>query len=167
MGECVMMDDLAASHAPPLEQTTSPETEPTPRPLAPGKEISFRGEENGGTDEKELSKELSTMAERFLIAEINRLVEENQQLKQFKEKYHDVDKRLAVLKETLKPFRANEFLSSVCLAAGSAGLGAAPSFLSFNSYGWYVFVVVSAVLVLAGIAAKVRGPSMPGATMRH
>jgi hypothetical protein len=117
------------------------------------------------SDEKE---PLPVVVENFLVAEINRLVEENQQLKQFKEKYHDVDKRLAVLRETVKPFRANELLASVCLAAGSFGLGAAPSILSLSSYGWYVFVVVSALLVLGGIAARVlTGPSTGAATTRH
>jgi hypothetical protein len=114
-----------------------------------------------GADEKELS----TVAKRFLIAEINRLVEENQQLKQFKEKYHDVDKKLAVLKETIKPFRRYLFLSSVCLIAGSVGVAMAPSFLSINQYGWYVFVSVSALLLIAGIAARVEEPST-GATTR-
>ena len=117
-------------------------------------------------------RELSTVAKRFLIAEINRLVEENQQLKQFKEKYHELDKKqailekyqdlnkkLVVLKETIKPFRRNLFLSSACLIAGSAGIAAAPSFLSINQYGWYVFVSVSALLLIAGIAARVEGPS--------
>jgi hypothetical protein len=108
-----------------------------------------------GADEKELS----TVAKRFLIAEINRLVDENQQLKQFKEKYHDLDKKLAVLKETTKPFRRNVFLSSACLIAGSAGVAAAPGFLSINQYGWYVFVSISAMLLIAGIAARVEGPS--------
>ena len=112
------------------------------------------------------------MAKRFLIVEINRLVEENQQLKQFKEKYHELDKKqavlekyqdlnkkLVVLKETIKPFRRNLFLSSACLIAGSAGIAAAPSFLSINQYGWYVFVSVSALLLIAGIAARVEGPA--------
>jgi hypothetical protein len=121
----------------------------------------------GGDD-----KELSIMAKRFLIAEINRLVEENQQLKQFKEKYHELDKKLVVLekyhdlnkklvvlKETIKPFRRNLFLSSACLIAGTAGIAAAPSILSINQYGWYIFVSVSAMLLIAGIAARVEGPS--------
>lgn len=95
-------------------------------------------------------------------AEINRLVEENQQLKQFKEKYYDVDKRLAVLKETIKPFRRNQFLCFACLIAGSAGVATASSFLSISQYGWYVFVSVSAMLLIAGIAARVAGPSSGG-----
>jgi hypothetical protein len=117
-------------------------------------------------------KELSIVAKRFLIAEINRLVEENQHLKQFKEKYHELDKKLVVLekyheldkkmvalKETIKPFRRNLFLSSVCLIAGTAGVAAAPSFLGLNQYGWYIFVSVSAMLLIAGIAARVEGPA--------
>jgi hypothetical protein len=116
-------------------------------------------------------KELSIVAKRFLIAEINRLVEENQHLKQFKdkyheldkklvvlEKYHDLDKKMVALKETLKPFRRNLFLSSACLIAGTAGVAAAPSFLGLNQYGWYIFVSVSALLLIAGIAARVEGP---------
>lgn len=110
---------------------------------------------SSATDDKELSR----VARRFLVAEINRLVDENQQLKQFKDKYHDADKKLAVLKETLRPFRINELLSSICLIAGSAGLGAAPSFLSLNSYGWYVFVGASALLVVAAIVARIGAPS--------
>ena len=117
-------------------------------------------------------KELSIVAKRFLIAEINRLVEENQHLKQFKdkyheldkklvvlEKYHDLNKKLVVLKETIKPFRRNLFLSSACLIAGAAGIAAAPSILSINQYGWYIFVSVSALLLIAGIAARVEGPA--------
>jgi hypothetical protein len=42
-----------------------------------------------GGDEKKLSK----VTKRFLVAEINRLVEENQQLKAAKEKYHEIDKK--------------------------------------------------------------------------
>ena len=42
---------------------------------------------------------------------------------------------------------------SACLVGGSAGLGAAPNFGSLSSlYTWYLFVTVSAKLVLAGIA---------------
>src|SRR5690348_7859527 len=89
--------------------------------LALGDEAAFE-KLNGAADDKDLSR----VARRFLVAEINRLVDENQQLKQFKDKYHDADKKLAVLKETLRPLRINELLSSVCLIAGSAGLGAAP-----------------------------------------
>ena len=141
-----MTDDLSSS------ELSSQATNGGSASISTGSKAAI--EEIGSADEKELS----TVAKRFLVAEINRLVEENQQLKQFKDKYHDADKRLAVLKEAIKPFRANEFLSSVCLIAGSAGVGAAPSFLSLNSYGWYALVSVSAMLVIAGIGARTRQP---------
>jgi hypothetical protein len=89
-----------------------------------------------------------------LIAETNRLAEENQRLKD-KLALLDGEQRLALLKETIKPFRTNEFLASVCLIAGSAGLGAAASYLGLNTYGWYVSIGMSAMLVLAGIVARV------------
>jgi len=125
----------------------------------------------GGGDDKELSR----VAQRLLIAEMNRLVEENQQLKQFKEKYHDLDKnekyheldkKLVVLTETIKPFRRNLFLSSACLIVSAAGVVAASSFQSINQYGWYVFVGMSAMLVIAGIVARIGGPSI-GTTTRQ
>jgi hypothetical protein len=144
-------------------------------PLAPSatrNESSYRIEKNGGASRKELSdgKELSVpVANLFigemerLVAELERLAEENQQLKQLKDKYHyldkslavvDVEKKLSVVKEKVKPARANELLAAACLVAGSAGLGAAPDFVSLSSlYAWYLFVTVSAMLVLAGIAS--------------
>lgn len=108
--------------------------------------------------------EVKTNDSSFFVAEINRLAEENQQLKR---KYNDVERRLALLKEAIKPFRTNDFLSSVCLIAGSAGVGAVLSYLSLNSYGWCVFVGVSAALVIAGIFAKLGGPSLLGTTTRQ
>lgn len=119
-----MPEDLSASNL------SSPTVERAGNGAASGITVGpdARIEEINGVEEKELSK----VAKRFLVAEINKLVDENQQLKQFKDRYHDIDKKLAVLKETVKPFRINELLSSVCLIAGSAGLGAAPNFLSLS-----------------------------------
>jgi len=65
---------------------------------------------NGGAKDASDVKARSTVA--FLIAETNRLAEENQRLKD-KLALLDVEKRLALLKETFKSFRPNEFLSSV------------------------------------------------------
>jgi hypothetical protein len=101
----------------------------------------------------------------FFIAETNRLAEENQRLKE-RLALLDVENRLALLKETIKQSRTNEFLSSVCLIAGSVGVGGALNYLSLNTYGWYVFIGMSAMLVLAGIVARVGGLSL-GATTRQ
>ena len=116
-----------------------------------------------GQPEKELS---TAAANRFLVAEINRIMEENAELKQFKDKYYDLkdkyygaEKRLAVVRETLKSFRRHQLLSSACLIAGAAGLVAAPNFLGLNSYGWYAFTTISAMLLIVGMASRVDGTS--------
>jgi hypothetical protein len=160
----VMTDDLGPS------VLSSPATNGASSDSVPALSVPSNavGEAFAGADDKELS----TVAKRFLIAEINRLVEEVQQLKQFKEKYHELDKKivvlekyqelekkLIVLKETNKPFRRNLFLSSACLIAGSAGLAGAPSFLSISQFGWYAFVSTSALLLIVGIAARVEAPA--------
>jgi hypothetical protein len=140
-------------------------------PLAPNQR-SYRIEKIGDPNGKGLAhaKELSVPMGNLLISEMERLVaelerlaEENQQLKQFADKFHYVDKRLAVLavdkslsvlKAKVKPARANELLAATCLVAGAAGLGAAPNFVSLSSeYTWYLFVIVSAMLMLAGIVS--------------
>jgi hypothetical protein len=150
------------------EPTKVPGAEVPVAPLATRNEISYRI----GTNGKELAdgKDLSVPVANLLIdemeklvAELQRLAEENRRLKQFEDKFHyvdkslavvDVEKRLCVLKEKVKPALANDLLATACLIAGSAGLGAAPNFVSLNSlYDWYLFVVVSGMLVLAGIAS--------------
>jgi hypothetical protein len=116
-----------------------------------------------GQPEKELS---TAAANRFLVAEINRIMEENAELKQFKDKYYDLkdkyygaEKRLAVVRETLKSFRRHQLLSSACLIAGAAGLVAAPNFLGLSSYLLYGYITISAMLLIVGLASRVDGTS--------
>jgi hypothetical protein len=149
------------------DPTKVPDAEVPLAPSATRNEIAKIGGTNGKglADAKELSVPVTNLfmgeMER-LIAELQRLAEENQQLKQFKDKFHyvdkslavvDAEKKLSVLKERAKPTRANDLLATACLIAGSVGLGAAPNFVSLNSlYEWYLFIIVSAMLVLVGIA---------------
>jgi hypothetical protein len=102
-----------------------------------------------GTDEKELS----SMAKRLIVGEVNRLVNENKHLRQMRDKRYDADKKLAI-----NALRKNDFLSTICLVAGSAGLGTAPVFLNVNAYASYVLVGLSALLLIGGIAARIRQP---------
>jgi hypothetical protein len=149
------------------DPTKVPDAEVPLAPSATRNEIAKIGGANGKglADGKELSVPVANLfigeIER-LVAELQRLAEENQHLKQFKDKFHyvdkslavaDAEKKLSVLKEKVKPTRANELLATACLIAGSVGLGAAPNFVSLNSlYEWYLFIIVSAMLVLVGIA---------------
>jgi hypothetical protein len=106
-----------------------------------------------GLSENELS---TPAARRFLIAEIERmdlLCVENQSIVA---KYHDQRVLIATLTEAAKASRWNEILSFLCLSVGSAGLGAAPSYLvvkGAESFG-LVFLGLSVVLVLGGCASR-------------
>jgi hypothetical protein len=102
-------------------------------------------------------EELSTpAARRFLIAEIERLDQECQESKEF-QKYHDQRVTIAALEVVVRASRWNEILSSICLAIGSAGLGAAPSYVTIPSlaaFGWIIFGL-STVLVAGGVASRI------------
>ena len=96
-------------------------------------------------------------ARRFLIAEIERLDQICTENQVIVTEYHEQRVTIAKLQETTKPARWIEILSSICLAIGSAGLGAAPSYFSIpsaTSVG-VVVVALSAILLVAGIAPKV------------
>jgi len=103
-------------------------------------------------------EELSTpAARRFLIAELERLDLYCSESQQFVAKYHDQRVTIATLTEASKRNAWNEILSFMCLSVGSAGLGAAPSYLGIpgaQTYG-LVFLALSAVLLVGGIASRV------------
>ncbi|WP_171614355.1 hypothetical protein [Roseicella sp. DB1501] len=94
---------------------------------------------------------------RFLIADIERLEQDNAEQKKIASLYHDQRVEIARLSEQNKKSKWIDILSYVCLAVGSAGLGASPSYLSIvNAWSLgVVFCVLSAILVITGVLAKV------------
>jgi hypothetical protein len=99
----------------------------------------------------------SPAARRFLIFEIERLDAQCVELREVERRHSDLRVELATLKEGAKQSRLNELVSFICLTVGSAGLGAAPSYISVESVagvGW-VFAIGSGLLVVAGIASRI------------
>ena len=99
----------------------------------------------------------SPAARRFMIAEIERLDAECVALRNMGEKFTELRVRYATLEATDRHHRWLEILSSASIAAGSAGLGAAPSYLAIDGVhgiGW-TFVIGSGVLVGVGILSRV------------
>ncbi len=96
-------------------------------------------------------------ARRFMISEIERLDDRCIALEDIAQKYNDLRVEKAVLDEKVKASKWHEVLSGLCLAAGSAGIGASTKF--FGILGAeresYLLLTISAVLVIVGIVSKV------------
>jgi hypothetical protein len=105
---------------------------------------------------RELSdEELSSPAvQRMLIDDIERIEKEKNELSEYQVKFHEADKKSAILEEKVKSSVSQEVIFSVCLTVGSAALGYAPSVWSTQPTGW-ISIVFGVVLIIGGIASKV------------
>lgn len=99
----------------------------------------------------------SPAVQRMLIDEIERLDSERIDLSSYRTKYHDSDKRAAVLDEKFKGKIAIEIIHVACITVGAAALGYAPSIWQSQPTAWIV-AIFGLVLVLAGIIAKAVKP---------
>lgn len=108
---------------------------------------------------RELSdEELSSPAiQRMLIDEIERLDTERGELASFRIKFHESDKRAAILAERFKGKIAIEIIHVTCITVGAAALGYAPSVWQMVPTAWMI-AIFGLVLIVAGIAAKAVKP---------
>ena len=116
-----------------------------------------KGRQSFNKVRRELSDdELSSPAvQRLLLDDIERLEKENEKSSVYQDKYHETDKKAAVLNEKLKSNVAQDVIFGVCLTVGAALIGVAPSLWTLDkSYGWYS-VALGVVLIMCGIASKV------------
>jgi hypothetical protein len=104
---------------------------------------------------RELSDEelASPGVQKMLVEELEKVEEEKSDLSMFKEKFHQADKDLAVLKEKHRRYISAEIISGACLAVGAAALGYAPNVWAHQPSGWLA-VAFGVVLTVMGIAAK-------------
>lgn len=107
---------------------------------------------------RELSeKELASPAvQKMLVDEIERLESECDDLSSYRPKFHDADKRAAVMEEKFKGKISIEILHTGCITVGAAALGYAPS-ITVGPTAWMV-AIFGVVLVIAGLAAKAVKP---------
>jgi len=113
----------------------------------------LRGSRKGLTQE-DLS---SPIIQRFLTEDLDRLGAENEKLHAMAQSFQALQVRYAVLEESARIAKWTEILSYVGLAIGSAGLGAAPSYLGIaggNAIG-IIIMVLSALLVVGSIIARI------------
>ncbi|WP_226685285.1 hypothetical protein [Shewanella indica] len=92
--------------------------------------------------------------QKMLLAEISRLESALNHCDGFREKYHEVEKNCAVLKEKEKTFIFSEILYSTSLTLGAALVGISPS-IKESDVSPMVVGGVGALMVIGAIVAKV------------
>ena len=107
---------------------------------------------------RELSEdELSTPGvQKLLIDEIERLETENSLLSEYRDKYYDSDKSVAILEERDKKKVAVQVMSDACLAVGAAALGLTPFLWSSGPLG-LIMVVFGVILIVGSAFTKFVG----------
>lgn len=105
---------------------------------------------------RELSEDelKSPAVQRMLIDEIERLERENVDLRDFRDKYYESDKRASILVEKDKERQSVQVVFVVCLTVGAALLGYAPSLWN-NQPGGMLSIIFGVVLIAGGIVSKV------------
>jgi hypothetical protein len=89
----------------------------------------------------------SSGARKMLLEELGRLTDENSDLRSYRDRFYDAEKRLGILQEKLKPTRSIDILSGGCILVGGLMIGShKPGDLA---------LIVGWILVIVGIVAKV------------
>lgn len=151
----------ASAHVGRPTQSQTDEAGSTPVQAEPTRDINAKGtREFLSLGRRNLSAEelASPTVARFLIAEIERLDGECARYSGIEHKYNEQRVEMAALQARHNNTEWLELLSTACLAVGSAGIGAAGSYLAVESLatlGW-VFAIGSAILVLVGVWSRVR-----------
>ena len=83
-----------------------------------------------------------------------RLENENDKLSNYREKFHEADKKVAVLQEKNKTHLATEIISAVCFTIGAVLIGYAPVLWKSQPSGW-IALALGSILIIGGIVAKV------------
>lgn len=89
----------------------------------------------------------------MLVEELERVEDENIELKSFREKFHAADRDLAISKEKQKNWTSMEIISTGCIAVGAAAFVYVPEAWKTQPNGW-IALVFGAVVTLVGIVAK-------------
>ena len=107
------------------------------------------------TARRELSDKelLSPAVQKLLLDEIDRLEEDNTELSGYRGRFHEADKKAAILEQKGKISIAHEIISLSCITVGGAALGYAPAVWE-NQPSGYISLIFGAVLVVGGIVAK-------------
>ena len=82
---------------------------------------------------------------KFLLDEIDRLESENDELKDYQDRFYETDKKVAVLQEKNKTNLATQIISGGCFTIGGALLGHG----MYEPSDWGIMVCGALVLIIA------------------
>lgn len=87
-----------------------------------------------------------TGVQKLFLAEIERLDGENANLRDFRDRFYEADKKVAILEAEKTANRSADKLANICLAVGAAGLSTAPFYIPLaKSVGWMMAVLALAL----------------------
>ena len=92
--------------------------------------------------------------QKLLVAEIDRLEEENRGLKAISREFGASQRRIGVLEEKLKSHTALDVISGGCITVGGVALGAIPALSSVQPYG-LVAAGFGITLIAVGFVSQV------------
>lgn len=132
---------------PTVQETTEIETSGPP--------ISIKTRQPFARVRRELSEEelTSPAVQRLLLDEVERLERQINELASYRELYHELDKRAAVLEQNAKKSLASEIIFGVCLCIGAAALGYAPAVWSSQPTG-YLSLAFGLILIICGVVSR-------------
>lgn len=93
---------------------------------------------------------------KMIVEELERVEGENRELRGFRDKFHEVDKRVAILETERGRSIAWEVLSTGSISVGSVMVGFASSVWSSQPIGWQVLACGSVLLVIGIVSRCVR-----------
>ena len=91
-------------------------------------------------------------ARRLLLGDLDRLDREVNELKAFRDKFHESDKKCAVYDQQLSASSAIDLLFTISLASGSAILGVIASVS--NPAAFYTLLIIGILLFLTAVLAR-------------
>lgn len=108
---------------------------------------------------RELTEEelANSAVQKLLVGNLDRLETEKEEYRLYMERFHEADKKVAVLEQKSRTALALDIIFGGCLTVGGSVIGLSHGLWSHQPFGWIV-LVAGVVMLIIGIVAKVKAP---------
>ncbi|MDR3456116.1 MAG: hypothetical protein P4N60_01615 [Verrucomicrobiae bacterium] len=135
-----------------LDQDSSPQQGQAAPESAPSKAKQAYSKLRRELNEDELKE--NSAAIRFLLKDLDRLYDEGNELKDFRERFHACDKDKAVLEAKKGQKITVQIIKDVCFVAGGSMVGLAPT-LWITPYAGLTTLLLGISLIICGIVCRI------------